>query len=129
MQVRRGVEDDKAYRAGLSNVTTALDLAALLGAIARGEAASPASCRAMLSILASQEFNDMIPAGLPPSTVIAHKTGEITRIKHDAAIVDPFGAKPYVLVVLTAGFDDQDLAAQAGAEAARIVHAWRNGCR
>ncbi|MCC6782655.1 MAG: serine hydrolase [Planctomycetes bacterium] len=123
MQVRRGVEDGKAFRAGLNNVATARDLAVLLRAIARGEAASAASCRAMLEILAGQEFRTMIPAGLPDGTVVAHKTGSITRIAHDAAIVDPFGPSPYVLVVLTAGFDDEGEACAAGAEFARRVHA------
>jgi nitrogen regulatory protein P-II 1 len=43
--VLRGVEDGKAYRAGLNNTTTARDLGMLLAAIASGTAASPASCR------------------------------------------------------------------------------------
>ena len=48
-----------------------------------------------------QEFNDEIPAGLPPGTRVAHKTGSITGVLHDAAIVYPPGRSPYVLVVLT----------------------------
>jgi len=43
--VLRGVEDGKAYRAGLNNTTTARDLGMLLAAIATGKAASAASCR------------------------------------------------------------------------------------
>src|SRR3989454_11667672 len=62
----RGVEDGKAYRAGLNNTTTARDLGALLAAIAQHRAASPAACAAMLAILSRQEFNEGIPAGLPP---------------------------------------------------------------
>src|SRR2546422_7401571 len=66
IQVLRGVEDGKAYRAGLNNTTTARDLGALLAAIAQHRAASPAACAAMLAILSRQEFNEGIPAGLPP---------------------------------------------------------------
>lgn len=125
MQVLRGVEDDLAYRAGRSNTATACDLRAVLLAIAEGRAASESACREMLEVLAAQEFNEMIPAGLPPGTRVAHKTGMITRIRHDAAIVFPEQGRPYVLVVLTSGYDDPTRSAAAIAQVARIVHAAR----
>src|SRR5690348_10089367 len=56
----RGVEDGKAYRAGLNNTTTARDLGVLLAAIANEKAASPASCREMLAILGRQQFKEEI---------------------------------------------------------------------
>ena len=106
MQVLRGVEDGKAFDKGLNNTTTARDLATILRAIEEGKAASPAATREMLGILLAQEFNEKIPAGLPPGTRVAHKTGEITAVSHDAAIVYPAGRKPYVLVVLTRAIAD-----------------------
>lgn len=105
MVVRRGVEDNKAYRAGLSNTTTARALLTLLTAIAAERAVSPEASRAMRAILERQQFKDAIPAGLPPGTRVAHKTGNITAIHHDAAIVD--GPRPYVLVLLVRGLKDQ----------------------
>lgn len=102
--VLRGVEDGKAYRAGLNNTTTARDLAVLLAAIANRAAASSASCREMLSILSRQQFNEGIPAGLPAGTRVYHKTGWIDEVVyHDAALVEPANGGRYVLVVLTAG--------------------------
>src|SRR6267378_4660278 len=71
--VLRGVEDGKAYRAGLNNTTTARDLGVLLAAIAENRAASPASCREMLAILGRQQFKEGIPAGLPAGTRVYHK--------------------------------------------------------
>src|SRR5438093_1560857 len=110
--VLRGVEDGKAYRAGLNNTTTARDLGMLLAAISNGTAASAASCREMLAILAKQQFNEGIPAGLPPGTWVYHKTGWIGQVVyHDAALVEPVGARGrrYVLVVLTGGIQkDED---------------------
>jgi len=116
MDVRRDLEDTKAFRQGLNNTTTARALLQLMGAIARGRAVDKASSRRMIEVLDRQTFNDGIPVGLPPGTRVAHKTGEITRIQHDAAIV--FAPRPFVLVILTRGLDD---AAQASALIATIT--------
>src|SRR3989454_3483142 len=104
IQVLRGVEDGKAYRAGLNNTTTARDLGALLAAIAQHRAASPAACAAMLAILSRQEFNEGIPAGLPPGIPVAHKTGWIGQVVyHDAGLVSPPAGGGNVLSVRTGG--------------------------
>lgn len=129
IQVRRGVEDGKAYRAGLNNTTTARDLATILAALESGRAASPASTEAMLEILLRQEFNDGIPAGLPPGTRVAHKTGWITATAHDAAIVYPPSSEPYVLVVLTGGIPKHADANALIADIARLVHERATGPR
>ena len=121
IQVLRGVEDSKAFAAGLSNTTTARDLAVLMEAIETGRAASPASTEAMREILMRQEFNTEIPAGLPPGTRVAHKTGWITGVTHDAAIVYPEGRKPYILVVLTARIPDRAVAQDLMADISRLV--------
>jgi beta-lactamase class A len=120
--VLRGVEDIKAYEAGFSNTTTARDLGVIMGAIAEGQAASESSCREMLDILARQESNDGIPAGLPAGTRVAHKTGWITEITHDAAVVYPDAAAPYVLVVLTQGIADNTEADRLIADLSRLVY-------
>lgn len=103
--VLRGVEDQKAFDRGLSNTTTARDLAVLLASIAQGRAASDSSTAIMLDILTHQVFRDGIPAGVPPGTRIASKTGGITGINHDAAVIYPPGRPPYVLVILTRGVE------------------------
>ncbi len=105
MSVLRGVEDTKAFESGKSNTTTAGALLVLLERIARGEAVSAEASREMVEILARQQFNDAIPAGVPDEVRVAHKTGSITRIHHDAAIVE--ASSPYVLVVLVRGIDDR----------------------
>ena len=55
----------------------------------------------MLEILHAQEFNSGIPAGLPESARVAHKTGEISTVAHDAGLVYLPDRQPYVLVILT----------------------------
>jgi beta-lactamase class A len=122
IQVRRGVEDGKAYAAGMNNMTTARDLATLMTAIESGSAASRVATDSMRAILSRQEFNDEIPAGLPPGTRVAHKTGQITGHLHDAAIVYPQRRGPYVLVVLTRGIDDEKVARSLIADISKLVY-------
>lgn len=120
MDVLRGVEDSKAFAKGLNNTTTALGLLQLLDAIARGEAVDQESSRQMIEILERQKFNEGIPAGLPTGTRVAHKTGEITKIHHDAAIV--FAPKPFVLVILVRGLADIKDSAALMADITRLLY-------
>lgn len=119
MHVLRGVEDQKAFDAGMNNTTTARALEVLLMKLATGHAVSPKADAEMVAILEKQHFHDAIPAGLPEGTVVAHKTGNITRIHHDAAIV--YGGQPYVLVVLVRGIDDEKKSAALIASISREV--------
>jgi beta-lactamase class A len=122
IQVRRGVEDTKAFRAGLNNTATAYDLMLLFRAIAERKFLGPRACDEMLEILAAQEFNEGVPAGVPAGTRVAHKTGSITKIYHDAAIVYPPARKPYVIVVLTRGLADEKLSHRLVADISRRVY-------
>jgi beta-lactamase class A len=122
IQVLRGVEDQKAFDRGMINSTTSADLAALLIAIEKGQALSSASSAEMRDILLAQEFNEKIPAGLPPGTRVAHKTGEITAVSHDAAVVYPANRRPYVLVVLTKGIRESALSSALIADISRLVY-------
>jgi beta-lactamase class A len=119
MQVVRGVEDQKAFDKGLNNSTTPAALGVLMRKIAEGKAVSAKADAEMAAILKRQKFNDAIPAGLPPGTPVAHKTGTITKIHHDAAIV--YGPHPYVLVILVRGIQDQKVSASLMAALSREV--------
>ena len=120
MHVLRGVEDDKAFRQGLNNTTTARGLMTLMEKIAKGEAVDKPSSDEMIAILERQHFNDRIPTGLPEGTRVAHKTGEITKIQHDAAIV--FAERPYVLVILVRGLQDARKGSALAADISRVIY-------
>jgi beta-lactamase class A len=121
MTVLRGVEDQKAFDKGLSNTTTARGLLVLMEKLAKGQAVDEKADAEMIEILKRQKFNDGIPTGVPPGTPVAHKTGSITRIHHDAAIV--YGPRPYVLVVLVRGILDQKKSAALMREVSKAVFA------
>lgn len=101
VDLRRGVEDELAFEQGINNRVTADGLVQLLRLIAEERAFSPLLSRSMLDILYAQEFSSGIPAGLPANARVAHKTGEISTIAHDAGIVYLPKRKPYVVVILT----------------------------
>jgi beta-lactamase class A len=101
IRVLRGVEDSRAFEAGLNNEVTANGLLKLLRLIADGKAYSKQACDEMLNIMLEQQYRSGIPAGLPKAARVAHKTGNISTVHHDAGIVFLEGRKPYVLVILT----------------------------
>jgi beta-lactamase class A len=98
---RRGVEDERAFAAGISNRTTAAGLLKLLRLIEEEKVFSPELSREMLDILHLQEFRNGIPGRLPREVRVAHKTGDISTIAHDAGIVYPANRKPYIIAILT----------------------------
>jgi beta-lactamase class A len=124
MNVLRGVEDDKAYQKGLNNTTTARGLLILLEKLARRQAVDQESDAAMVGILERQTFRDAIPAGLPAGVTVAHKTGSITRIHHDAGIV--FARRPYVLVVLVRGIENKKQSAALIAQVSKVIYSGQN---
>ena len=120
IRVRRGVEDQAAFEAGINNEVTAAGLLELLRLIADEKAYSPEISREMLAILHDQKFRSGIPAGLPEAARVAHKTGNISTVHHDAGIVYLEGRKPYALVVLTQ-FEKENPRGTAVAEISRDI--------
>jgi beta-lactamase class A len=112
------------------NVTTPGDIGKLLCAIENGSReqvdtiVKALSCRAMIDIMLGQEDKSKIPSGLPSGTPCANKTGEIDRVRNDAAIVDPYGDKPFILVVLTRELDDWEAGNRGIAAIAHRVDAF-----
>ena len=122
VDVKRGVEDGPAFRAGINNTLTARGLGLVFASLADGSAAGATSCAQMLEVLLRQRFNDRIPAGLPEHTKVAHKTGDITGANHDGGIVYMDGRPRYVLVVLTRGINDQKTSSKLIADLAGMIH-------
>ena len=121
LRVIRGVEDASAYDAGLNNEVTANGLLRLLRVISEKKAFSKEASEQMLDIMLDQRYKSGIPAGLPGEAKVAHKTGNISTVHHDAGIVYMEDRKPYVLVVLTR-FSPEVGRGKAVAEISREVH-------
>ncbi len=124
IEVLRGVEDLKAFEAGLSNTTTALDMMLIMEAIALGKVEGSEE---MMKILSDQYFKDLIPKLLPADVKIAHKTGSITGVQHDAAILELPDGKRYVLVILSKNLTDVAAGKETIAQISRLVFEYVSG--
>jgi beta-lactamase class A len=67
--------------------TTAAEMALLMEIIARGQAVDDAASQEMVNLLASEEIDNGLRAGVPEGTLVAHKTGNWSNATHDAGIV------------------------------------------
>jgi beta-lactamase class A len=123
--VRRGVEDNAAFRLDMNNSATARGLTQTMQLIAEGKVVSTQASETMVEILLGQEFNESIPALLPKWVKVAHKTGWTNDVYHDTGIVyaEREGRKPYVLSIMTKGFaeDQGNEAHQFMADISRLV--------
>jgi beta-lactamase class A len=123
----RGVEDEAAWEAGINNRVTAAGLCDAMRLIEEGKAISPEASKAMLDILHQQRFRSGIPAGLPEDARVAHKTGEISTVAHDAGIVYLDGRDAYVVVILTEWAPDVNGRQETIASISRAVYQYMTG--
>lgn len=82
-------------------VTTAADTALFFDKLMKGELASQESTKKMIELLKGQRLNNKLPRYLPTDTIIAHKTGELGQVTHDAGIVYLPDGSNYIIVVLS----------------------------
>lgn len=122
--VRRGVEDNVAFRLGMNNSATARGLTQTMDLIARRKVVSEQASENMIEILLGQEFNESLPALLPNFVKVAHKTGWNNDLYHDTGIVFPPDRQPYCLSIMTKGFpeNDEDAAHHCMATISKIIY-------
>jgi beta-lactamase class A len=122
IEVLRGVEDLKAFEQGLSNTTTAYDLMKIFMAIGKDKIISEKACTEMMNVLFEQYYNEIIPAKLADTAKVAHKTGSITGVQHDAGIVVLANGHKYVLVLLSKNLEDKEKGIETLAQISKIVY-------
>jgi len=121
VKVRRCLEDGKAFAQGINNETDARGMGRLMEAARRSRKLSRAARETAWQMLAGQTFNEQIPAGLPEGSgaLVAHKTGSISSVQHDAAVVRLRDGREYVLVLLADGFGANEAGRQRVVEQTR----------
>jgi beta-lactamase class A len=86
--------------AGQPPTTTASDIAEFYDDLYYGKLGSMVDTKAMLDLLKKQTLNNKIPADLPDGVVVAHKTGELGNVSHDAGIIYNTNG-PYLFVMMS----------------------------
>lgn len=122
IQVLRGVEDMKAYEAGLNNSTTAYDLMRIFEALAREEVVNKKASQEMIDILLQQTHKDVIPVLLPAAVKVANKTGFISGVHHDSAIVYLPDGRKYVLILLSKQLEDAEAGRKILSQVSLLVY-------
>jgi len=122
MEVLRGVEDSKAFEAGLNNTTNAYDLMLVFERLAMGSAVNKQSSEAMLDILFHQHFSNKIKGKLPKDVRVANKTGSIVGVNHDSGIVFLPDGRKYVIVMLSKDIESEEASTEILANVSRIVY-------
>lgn len=85
-------------------ITSAFDMVRFFEKLYRNEFYGIKSNTEMLALLKNQKIKRKLPRYLPTNTAIAHKTGELDGLTHDAGIVySPSG--DYIIVVLSESND------------------------
>ncbi len=121
-KILRGVEDQKAYDAGMINTTTATDLVKLFQYIHYGVSSGNKAITMLYEIMKRQEHNSIIPALLPKNLRIAHKTGTLKSTIHDAALVSSDTGKNYILILLSKNLRDKVMATTAFAQLSEVFY-------
>jgi beta-lactamase class A len=108
------------------NLTSAADMALLFQLLLAGQIVDADASAEMLALLTRQQINDRLPALLPADAVVAHKTGNLPGVVHDAGVVyTPSG--PLIVVTLSDAVDDEAAATAAIAQIGAAVYAWGAG--
>lgn len=106
---------------GPYNAIAACDVASLLKGISERTVENPGDCDTMIEILKRQQYNDKIPRYLPKEATVAHKTGEVSGVTHDAGIV--FGPNGhFVIVCLSQNLDNVEVGNDAIGKVAKWAY-------
>lgn len=100
-QLNRVMMDTLAAKQGRENYVTAREMNTLLTKIYRHHVATPALCEQIIDVLKKNEDMLTIPALLPQTVAVAHKTGTLAYVRGDAGII--YASKPFVLSVFVEG--------------------------
>jgi len=120
--VRRFLMDEKALARGIENTMSAYDAMLMLRDLELGRYFSAESRAEMLRLLKAQTHNEKIPSVLPPGVTVAHKTGKITNVEHDAGIVYLPDGRKYVLALLSSRLPGNNAGVSAAQAVSRLVY-------
>ena len=105
-----------------TNTTSSADLGNLLVKIDRGQLISLRSRDRLLYIMRNIVKDTLLPQGLEPEAIIAHKTGDIKSVLGDVGIVDMPNGKRYIASFLIKRPDNSPKAKELIQKASRTTY-------
>jgi len=108
------------------NFTSARDMVKLLDGLFSGRLLSEEATREALETMSRQQYREKIPLLLPEKLKIANKTGEISGVRHDCAIVLD-GNDPFILCFLTEKLPDVNAGNNLIAQTAKFFYDYVKG--
>lgn len=111
----------ESTRFGDDSSTNAEDMAVFLKALYKGEIVSKTVSEKLSEYLSLSKINDRIPALLPPEIKVVHKTGELSRLRHDVGIVY-LDNSPYIIILLSKELKDEDEGVKRMAQISKDVY-------
>lgn len=118
--LQRKMMDQERIDKRIENLTSAKDLILILERLYNGECVSPEYDEEMLGIMKKQKNRSRIPALLPQDTVVANKTGDLSRVVNDAGIVYT-DKGDFIISVLSRDSSNPSQAGKTIAEIARVL--------
>jgi len=123
--LQRSMMDFEARKAGRENFTSAADMGRFMAALYRRQIVDRDASEWMLRVLKEQLDRSMMMLYLPDSLEVAHKTGELENLDHDAGLVSS-PAADYSFAALVWNAPDNCSARLAVAEMSRAVYKYYN---
>lgn len=106
------------------NYTTPNDMAVLLYNLYQLKVVSPQASLEMIDILLRQHHKWGIPRFLPENLRIANKTGSLTGVRNDAAIIF-YENRPYILSILTNNMPANDYTKLLVSKISQNIFEWK----
>ena len=120
-----GLADTSLWSGNGVNTTSAQDCGKLMESIYNGELVSHMASRRMESLLLGQKITYKIPEALPEGAQSASKTGEVSGVENDTAIIYSRGGD-FILCIMSAEWNSQNSAVNNIHEITETVYQYFN---
>ncbi|WP_206427354.1 serine hydrolase [Clostridium rectalis] len=118
--LQRKMMDSTALKKGLDNFTSPMDVCTVLEKILYTDSISETNKKIMLDILKKQQCNNKLPVNISNKLQLAHKTGDLPGVEHDAGILF-YKNQAFIIVVLTKDLENNTHGVQFNNKIGRLL--------